>query len=261
MNTPPQNPGDGGTDGRATSTDEACADDRSVLAVLGDVKKGTVDPKTLAIVDRRRCVEHLTCEGCSIAEMSEILKVNERTIARDRAAIRKANAVERDPEMTAEIVGQLILQADTCIQHIRRVTRERATPPNVRVDGEKACWGIFRDFVQLLQTLGHLPTAPQEIRGQLTHQIEQLPGFAQMKEEVARMETIVTTYAIGEENLPLLKKFAEIKEQVRRGALYEDLAVIQQQLPNDGETIDESDNQRCPAGNAAGDQRSSAQDG
>jgi transposase-like protein len=236
-------------------------DDRSVLSIIRDIHQGAIEAKNLTPETRRRCVEHFTGEGYSVADIAEILKVTERTIGRDRAAIRKINAVERDPEMTAEIVGQLILQADICIQHIRRVTRERATPPNVRVDGEKACWVIFRDFVQRLQTLGHLPTAPQEIRGELTHQIEQLPGFGQMKEEVARLETIVITHAIGEENLPLLKKFAEIKEQVKRGALYEDLAVIQQQLPNDGETIDESDHQRCTEGDAARDQRASTQGG
>lgn len=241
MNTPLPNPGNSGAEGHATNTKEADTGGRSVLSILSDIQKGTLDPKTLANQDRLRCVEHLTCEGYSTSDIAKVLEVSERTIARDRAAMRKANAVERDPEKTAEIVGQLIVQAETCIQHIRRVTRERDTQPNVRVEGEKACWIIHRDLVQRLQTLGYLPTAPQEIRGELIHQIEQLPGFGQLNDEVARMEVIFKTHVLGEESLPLLQKFAEVKDQVKRGALLEELDTIRKDLPSGGETINESD--------------------
>ncbi len=261
MNTPPTNPGDGGADSHATNTKEADAGGRSALSILSDIQKGSLDPRILANPDRLRCVEHLTTEGYSASQVARVLTVSERTIARDRAAIRKTYAVERDPEKAAEMVGQLILQADTCIQRIRRVTRERDTPANTRVDGERACWVIFRDLIQRLQTLGYLPTAPHEIRGTLTHEIEQLPGFAQMNDEVARLEVIVKTHALGEESLPLLQKFAEVKDQVKRGALLEELDAIKTNLPSDGETTNESNDQRSTEGDAARDQRASTQGG
>ena len=202
------------------------ADDRSVLSVIGDIQRGAIDAKSLCIEDRRRCVAHLTSEGYSAAETAQILKVTERTIARDRAAIRRDSSIERDPEMISEMVGQLVTQADTCLQRIRRVTRERDTPSNVRVEGEKACWIIARDLVKCLQSLGYLPTAPQEIRGELTHQIEQVPAFDEIQEEVARLEVIVHSHANHDDGQPLLQALAHLKDQVSRSALHEEVTAL-----------------------------------
>ncbi len=221
-----------------TNSDDSREGDRPVLSIIRDIQRGEVNPKSLPIEDRRRCVEHLTGEGYSVAEIAEILKVTERTIARDRAAIHEANAIERDPKLTGEMVGQLITQAETSIHRIRRVTRERDTPPSVRIDGEKACWTVARDLIQRLQALGYLPSAPQEIRGELIHRLDQLPGFGHMKDEVARLEVIVTSHAIGDDERPLLEKLAEVKDQVMRGALHEEITAIEQRLAGDGEQSD-----------------------
>ncbi|MEE8154627.1 MAG: hypothetical protein V3T53_06660 [Phycisphaerales bacterium] len=168
----------------ATDGSTHTGNDRSVLSVIRDIQQGALAPRSLGVEDRRRCVEHLTGEGYSLAEIAEILKVTERTIARDRSAVRQSNAIERDEDITGEMVGQLVTQADTTINRIRRITRDSDTPPAARIEGEKACWVIARDLVQKLQSLGYLPNAPQEIRGQMTHQVEHLPAFGQMNEEV-----------------------------------------------------------------------------
>lgn len=235
---PPPPPPEEKSAANQSNSDHSREGDRPVLSVIRDIQRGEVNPKSLPIDDRRRCVEHLTGEGYSVAEIAEILKVTERTIARDRATIQEANAIERDPKLTGEMVGQLITQAETGIHRIRRVTRERNTPPAVRIDGEKACWVIARDLVQRLQSLGYLPTTPMEIRGELRHQVQQLPGFGHMKEEVARLEVIVNSHVIGDDERPLLEKLAEIKDQVMRGALHEEITAIEQRLAGDGEESD-----------------------
>ena len=222
MITPPAD----GTVAETQSNGNLHTDDRSVLSVIGDIQRGAIDAKSLGIEDRRRCVVHLTSEGYSAAETAQILEVHERTIARDRAVIRRASSIERDPKMIGEMVGQLVTQADTCLQRIRRVTRERDTPSNVRVEGEKACWIIARDLVKCLQTLGYLPTAPQEIRGELTHQIEQVPTFGVIQEEVARLELIVHSHAIHDDGQPLLQALAQLKDQVTRSALHEEVTAL-----------------------------------
>ena len=167
---PPGTPGlpaaQHGQDNTADSPTQS-SDDRSVLSVIRDIQQSALDPRSLGVEDRRRCVEHLTGEGYSLAEIAEILKVTERTIARDRSAVRQSNAIERDEDITGEMVGQLVKQADTTINRIRRVTRDSDTPPASRIEGEKACWVIARDLIQKLQSLGYLPNAPQEIRGRM----------------------------------------------------------------------------------------------
>ncbi|MCH8824633.1 MAG: hypothetical protein IH984_14125 [Planctomycetes bacterium] len=211
-------------------------DDRSVISVIRDIQQGGIEAKSLAIEDRKRCVEHLAGDGYTVAEIAEILQVTDRTIARDKAAIRQANSVESDPQMAAQMVGQLHNQADTCIQRIRRVTREKETPSNVRVDGEKACWVIYNNLVQRLQSLGYLPTAPQQFQGEMKHQFESLPGYGEMNDELARLEIIVSTHGSNEENLPLIQELTELKDQAERGSLSEKIIAIEKQLVSKGET-------------------------
>lgn len=215
------------------------SDDRSVISIIRDIQQGSIDATSLAIEDRRRCVEHFTCEGYTVAEIAEILKVTDRTVSRDKSAIRQANSIEIDPKMAAQMVGQLFNQADNCIQRIRRVTRERDTPPNVRIEGEKACWFIYNNFVHRLQSLGYLPTAIQQFQGELKHQVETLPGYGEMHEEMARLEIIVNTQGTGEENLPLLQELNSLKEQVKRGSLSEQITSIEKRLITDGDTKDD----------------------
>lgn len=214
-------------------------DDRSVLSVIRDIQQGAIEAKSLAVEARRRCVEHLTGDGYSIAQTAEIFKVDERTIARDRAAIRQANSIESYPQMTGQMVGQLINQADTCLQRIRRVTRERDTPPNVRIDGEKTCWMIFHNLIQRLQSLGYLPTAPQQLQAELKHQIESLPGFGELTDEVARLELIVGTHEVSEEKQPLLQELTDLKDKVARGSLSEQITAMKERLLGNGQTGDE----------------------
>ena len=254
-NTPPGPPSPGtpglpaaqhGQDNTAESPTQS-SDDRSVLSVIRDIQQGALDPRSLGLEDRRRCVEHLTGEGYSLAEIAEILKVTERTIARDRSAVRRSNAIERDEDITGEMVGQLVTQADTTINRIRRVTRDSDTPPAARIEGEKACWVIARDLIQKLQSLGYLPNAPQEIRGQMTHQVEHLPAFGQMNEEVTRLEIIVNQHVeAGEaDQQSLLEQLASVKEQVTRGVLHEQITSIATHLVEKVEVSDARPDKSC----------------
>ena len=199
--------------------EDAKSSGHSVLTVIRSIHSGTLEPKSLGVEARQRCVEHLTGEGYSIVEIAEVLKVSERTIARDRAAIRQANALTRDPALVGQMAGELLAQAETAISRIRRVTRERATPAAVRVDGEKACWTITRDLVQRLQSLGYLPTAPQEIRGDVTHRLEETPGYDEIQVEVARLEVILSQDGVDPQRSSILNECAEVKDVVTRLAL------------------------------------------
>ncbi len=263
MTTPPPPPGTPGLPaaqhGQDNTTDSPTqsSDDRSVLSVIRDIQQGALDPRSLGVEDRRRCVEHLTGEGYSLAEIAEILKVTERTIARDRSAVRQSNAIQADENITGEMVGQLVLQADTTINRIRRITRDGDTPPAARIEGEKACWVVARDLVQKLQSLGYLPNAPQEIHGQMTHQVEHVPAFGQMNEEVTRLELIVNQHVLAgdQDQQPLLEQLALVKDQVTRGVLQEQITSIATHVVEKREVNDARSNESRPNGSSATDQR------
>lgn len=80
---------------------------RQTLDLLRGLQSGEVPAKGIAPEDRRRLVAYLLGDGYSNPEMAQILGVTDRTIERDRKAIRESNAVERDPEMVSQMVGRL----------------------------------------------------------------------------------------------------------------------------------------------------------
>ncbi len=163
-------------------------DKPTVLSVIRGLQDGTVSAKTLSITSRRACVEHLTGEGYSVVEIAEILKVSERTVARDRQAIHVANAVQRDPALVGQVVGRLTHETDLSISRMRRVAREKKTTASVKVEAEHRCYQVYSDFLQNLQRLGYLPTAAHEIRADLMHHVDHPPSFDEMLEEVAQLE-------------------------------------------------------------------------
>ena len=166
-------------------------DTPTVLSVIRGLQNSALSAKNLSITSRRACVEHLTGEGYSVVEIAEILKVSERTIARDRQAIHVANAVQRDPALVEQVVGRLTHEADLSIGRMRRVAREKSTPASVKVEAEHRCYQVYSDLVQNLQRLGYLPTAAQEIRADLTHHVDQPPSFDEMLEELAQLERVL----------------------------------------------------------------------
>ena len=260
---PPEPPEIKATQRLQESTTDSSTDpgnDRSVLSLMRDIQQGALAPRSLGVEDRRRCVEHLTGEGYSLAEIAEILKVAERTIARDRSAVRQSNAIQADENITGEMVGQLITQADTSIHRIHRITRDSDTPPSARIDGEKACWAITRELVNTLQSLGYLPNAPQQIQGQITHQVEHLPAFGQMNEEVTRLELIVNQHVLAgdQDQQPLLEQLASVKDQVARGVLQEQITSIATHVVETREVSDAQSNESRPNGSPETDQRAAS---
>ncbi len=160
------------------------------LDMLKEIQAGRVDPKSITPEDRVQLVNYLLADGYSTAEMAEILKVSERTIERDRQAIRETNALERDPRLVAQTVGHLVSEAGLAIQRIRKAARDKSVSPTVKVDAEHRCYQITSDFIQRLQSLGYLPMAAQRLEADLTHHVDEVPDLATLHKEAARLKQI-----------------------------------------------------------------------
>ena len=131
----------------------------SVIRLIREIKAGTLRGRMLAPADRQRCVEHLGIEGMSNPEIAEILGVSERTVIRDRIAIKQANALQHDPELTAQTAGRLVRSSEVVVNKLRRISRDPATPANVRVDAELGIWKTEQELAQSLQELGFVQGA------------------------------------------------------------------------------------------------------
>lgn len=122
-------------------------------------------------------------DGYSTADMAQILKVSDRSIERDKKAIREASAIAADPQLVEQMVGRLVLEADLSVQRIRKAVRERDTPHAVKVDAEYRCFQIVNDLAMSLQRLGYLPTATARLQADITHSISQIPELSHIELE------------------------------------------------------------------------------
>ena len=95
-----------------------------VLTLIKQIKENKVDPLVLSTEDRRRCVGVLWGEGYTVAETAQILKRGERTIFRDRSALRSTHALRIHPQFAPEMAGELMRQADCSAGRLRRIARE-----------------------------------------------------------------------------------------------------------------------------------------
>jgi len=160
------------------------------LSLLQKIQAGTVDPKCIRPAERRLIVSYLIADGYSTADMAQILKVSDRSIERDKKAIREANALSADPELVEQMAGRLVCEAELSIQRIRKAARDKGTPQAVRIDAEHRCYQIVSDMIASLQRLGYLPIAAQRLQADFTHSIGQIPDVSQLQAEAQRLRLI-----------------------------------------------------------------------
>jgi len=144
-------------------------DGPQTLAILQDIKNGLTDPKSLCPDDRRLLVFFLTIEGKPTAEIAHLLDRSDKTIERDKKALREEIAITKDPELVKQMAGRLVAEADLCIQRIRKFQRDSNASPAAKMEGERYCFQIDCDLIEKMQSLGYLPTAAKKIEADLTY--------------------------------------------------------------------------------------------
>lgn len=155
----------------------------SPITLLRDIQQGNLAVAAISKESRKDLVCHLIGEAYSAPEIAEILKVDKRTVFRDIKAIRISNAVSRDPEITRELIGGLVLQARHSTSRLQRIARDRATQSATQVDAEREAWRVQKELADLLIRMGFLPQAATELRADFTHHVEALPSVADLRAE------------------------------------------------------------------------------
>lgn len=160
-----------------------------VLELIGKLKEGVIQGKTLSAPNRRSCVDYLTGEGVSIPEIAQLLGRTERTIQRDRAVIRAQNALSVTPGFVNEVAGEMLRELRGCTERMRRAARDKEAAPSERIDAERACFDITARSIELLQSLGFLPTAGGDPEPGWIHLSQEAP--AELLAELARMKAVL----------------------------------------------------------------------
>lgn len=162
----------------------------SALSLIRKIREGALISKDLSSDDRQRCVAELIAQGLSISETAEILGVSERTIARDRSAIRERNALKQDPRLAEEIAGRLYVEAEAAIGRLRRIARDKSNSASDHINAEKTAWQILCELTGTLQSLGYLPTAAHQLNAKLTYGLDKGAQVESILAEIERIEVI-----------------------------------------------------------------------
>jgi transposase len=170
-------------------------DGPQTLAILQDIRKGLTDPKSFCPDVRRLLVSFLMAEGHSTAEIAHLLKTSDRTIERDKKAIREENTITKEPKLAEKMAGMLYAEAGRCIQRIRKFQRDSNASPAAKMEGEQRCFQIASHLIERLQSLGFLPTAVQRIEADLMHHAASSLTLEEIQREAGRLKQI-------EESLP-----------------------------------------------------------
>ena len=178
------------------------------LDLIAGLRSGQIEGRLLAPEDRQSVVGVLASDGVSSAEIAQILKVSDRTVERDRRALRETLAVSRDPGMVEQMVGRLMQEAEISVQRIRRIARDREAEPALRVDAEHRAFQIVSELVQRLQSVGYLPNATHRIQADLTHHAADLPTVEELQGELVRLRSAGAPIQMVEELQALMNQAA-----------------------------------------------------
>ncbi len=160
------------------------------LATLKKLKEGTLDPTSLLREQRKPLVALLMAEGQSTAEIAHLLKISDRTIERDKKALRQDSALPQDPELAPIMAGRLFDEAQLCIQRIRKFQRDSDCPPAAKIEGERACFQITNELIQRLQSMGYVPTVSQKVKAEVVHHADGSHSLADIQSEAQRLQGI-----------------------------------------------------------------------
>lgn len=182
----PQDPDSQKNDHKTSEKD----DGPQTLVLLQKIKNGKIEAKSIGKIERRLLVRFLKAEGQPTVEIAHLLNVSDKTIERDKKALREENTITKDPKLVKQMVGRLVAEAELCIQRMRKFARGKDTPASVKVDGEHRCFQIFEKTIERLQSLGFLPTAAQKIEADLTHRPASSLTLEEIQIEAGRLTQI-----------------------------------------------------------------------
>jgi len=144
------------------------------VELLRNLSVGAIDPETLPIETRRRCVEHLTHQAFTNDEIAELMRVTERTIQRDRAALRKETRLEPDRRLGDELLGEYERIVSACVARLTRLARDPSVHPYARLWADEAMSKTYARFIDAAYRLNYFESGRERLNHQRATDPEQL---------------------------------------------------------------------------------------
>ena len=165
-------------------------DGLQTLALLQKIKDGQFEANSIEKAERKLLVRFLMAEGKSTAEIAHLLKVSDRTIERDKKALREEIAITKNPKLVEQMAGMLMYESELSIQRLRKVQRDKDASPADKIEAERTSNQIRYQLFKMMQSLGYLPTAAQKIEADLTHRPASSLTLEEIQIEAGRVKQI-----------------------------------------------------------------------
>jgi transposase-like protein len=218
---------------RPTPRNENTDDVEPVLTLIKQIKENRLDPAVLSTEDRRRCVDLLWSEGYTVAETAQILQRGERTIYRDRTALRAAHALRVHPRFPLEMAGELMRQAESSAARLRRIAREPGASAMERSMAENFAFKVLLDTIGKLQSMGYLPRVPTGVVAQVVGASgdQVIPTYDQLAQRLQELTTVEKE--LGLDDPAVQKQRKSLYRLVQRGRAEAEIDQMLQALPEE----------------------------
>lgn len=166
-------------------------EERTIISVIQSVKDRTRNPKTLSEDERRACVEFLTWEGYTQAQIGQILKISDRSVRRDLKAIEDKNAISPDVDLAKRIIGDMFCKAKSHHAYLMRLARNPEASNSEKAQAEFLAWRVLKEMTEKMQNFGYLPSKPQTIVGDIFHHVNgEISDFDEITRQIIEIEKI-----------------------------------------------------------------------
>ncbi|MEX1088489.1 MAG: hypothetical protein WEC36_18130 [Phycisphaeraceae bacterium] len=126
-------------------------------------------------------------EGFTTGDMAALLKTHERMVWRDRAAIRKEDALEPSETLGDELLGEYQALTRASVQRLSRLSRDATTPAYARLWAEEAIVRVQQRFIETVHRLQYL----SEGKTRITDKKYLLPAPPGAEAKLAVLEKIL----------------------------------------------------------------------
>lgn len=211
------------------------------LKILKQINDGELDPKSLTTPQRRQCVEVLKIEGHSYASIAKLLNWSEKTIQRDWDDICKKNAQKPSPELALKLISQLIMKANAKEDYLTRLANAKEGSVQEKAQSMYYASKVLIETIQLLQSMGYVPTQPTQIVGDIYHHTDEEIDIDDLKKEVAKIEKIISEEGI--DNPAIKQKLETLKNKIEQGEINKGITDLKKEVSGQVKKPEEDSNE------------------
>lgn len=198
---------------------EPVISNKSSVQLLQEINSGQTDPSLLGKPSRQQCIELLIAEGYTHAQIAQVLKCSEKTVSRDMKEIHRRNELVPNVPFAKEFIGDMFKKAMNHHGYFMRLARTKGASVADKVQAEFAAWKVIKELTEKLQSLGYLPSRPQEVVGDVFHHLDDRSEqtLAEIQKMIIELEAVSKDDGASSEEIS--REIKSLKERLTKAEI------------------------------------------